>query len=116
MDSFANRLNRALELRGMSAVDLSRKTGVFEGTISNYRRGVYKPKQQRLEQIAVALNVSIPWLMGIDAPMYEAPKTSGIECTDHEKAIIAAYRKNSGMQAAKFYKKVLTYNPQGAIL
>lgn len=35
---FAERLTQALDLRGLSAADLSRATGVAEGTISCYKK------------------------------------------------------------------------------
>lgn len=66
MAKFSERLCEALQLKNMSAAELSRKIGVHEGTISNYKKGVYEPKQRRLEKISKALNVSIPWLMGYD--------------------------------------------------
>lgn len=69
MASFSERLNEALENKGISAADLSRYLGVDEGTISNYRKGKYEPKQRRTQAIATYLNVSIPWLMGADVPM-----------------------------------------------
>lgn len=69
METFAQRLNKALIIRGLTAADLSRKLGINEGTISQYKSGSYEPKQRRLHAIAEALNVSIPWLMGADVPM-----------------------------------------------
>ena len=53
----------------MTAAELSRLSGIDEGTLSNYKKGKYEPKQRKLEAIANALNVSIPWLMGADVPM-----------------------------------------------
>ena len=50
----------------MSAADLSRISGINEGAISQYRKGAYKASQRTLEKLARSLNVSIPWLMGID--------------------------------------------------
>lgn len=69
MEKFSDRLKTALSIRNMSAAELSRIIGVNEGTISNYKKGLYEPKQRRLEKIANALYVSIPWLMGADVPM-----------------------------------------------
>lgn len=69
MDSFANRFTKALELKNITAAELSRILGLNEGTISNYKKGNYEPKQRRLEAIAKALDVSIAWLMGADVPM-----------------------------------------------
>lgn len=66
MTEFKDRLNEALNMRNMSAAELSRLSGVNEGAISQYRKGGYKANQQSLEKIAKALNVAIPWLMGAD--------------------------------------------------
>lgn len=78
MDKFSDRLKKALELRNMSAAELSRRLGVDEGTISNYKKGRYEPKQRRLEQISNILNVSIPWLMGADVPIDLKKETDNI--------------------------------------
>lgn len=69
MDNFSKRFCEALEIRKVTAADLSRQLGLNEGTISNYKKGKYEPKQRRLQQIADTLNVSIAWLMGADVPM-----------------------------------------------
>ena len=69
MKAFSERLDEALRIRKVSAAELSKKLGLNEGTISNYRAGRYSPKQDRIEQIANALDVSIAWLLGADVPM-----------------------------------------------
>ena len=66
---FAERLTQALELRGLSAADLSRAAGVSEGTISCYKNGRYQAKQNRVYDFAKILNVDPAWLMGYDVPM-----------------------------------------------
>lgn len=62
--NFQNRLNEALKFRKMKPSELSRLSGVNEGAISQYRKGLYKANQNNLEKLANALNVPIPWLMG----------------------------------------------------
>lgn len=66
---FAERLTLALDLRGLSAADLSRATGVSEGTISCYKKGKYQAKQNRVYDFAKALRIDPAWLMGYDVPM-----------------------------------------------
>ncbi len=66
---FSKRLTQALDLRGLSAADLSRATGVSEGTISCYKKGKYQAKQNRVYDFAKALRVDPAWLMGYDVPM-----------------------------------------------
>lgn len=64
--TFAERLCKALQLRNMTAAELSRAINVDEATLSNYKSGKYEPKQKRTDDIARALNVPIAWLMGAD--------------------------------------------------
>lgn len=64
MDSFAKRLNKALEKADVTPAELSRLTGIPEGTISHYRSGMYEPKQRRLHSIASALKTTPAYLMG----------------------------------------------------
>jgi hypothetical protein len=65
MPDFKERLDLALKLRNMRPSDLSKKTGIGEGAISQYRKGAYKASQRNLEKISNALGFSIPWLMGL---------------------------------------------------
>lgn len=67
--SFADRLTQALQIRRMSAAELSRATKVAEGTISSYKKGSYEAKQDRVLEFSKALNVNPAWLMGYDVPM-----------------------------------------------
>ena len=69
ISSFADRLTQALQIRKMSAAELSRRTNVAEGTISNYKKGVYEAKQDRVLEFSKTLNVNPAWLMGYDVPM-----------------------------------------------
>lgn len=68
-ETFKDRLNRAMALRNMKAVDLSEKTGISKARISQYVNGIYTPKSKSTYIIAQALSVSETWLMGIDVPM-----------------------------------------------
>ena len=39
MDTFAQRFSKALSIRNITAAELSRRLGVNEGTLSNYKKG-----------------------------------------------------------------------------
>lgn len=73
VDSFANRLNKAISLRNIKPVELSEKTGIDKSKISSYMSGRYKAKQDGVYLLAQALNVSEVWLMGYDVPMESTP-------------------------------------------
>lgn len=62
------RMKQAMQMRCMKQVELAEKTGIDKAQISSYLSGKYKPKQKNLSLIAVALDVSDYWLMGLDVP------------------------------------------------
>ena len=69
MTTFAERFTEALKIRHITAAELSRQLNINEGTLSQYKKGLYEPKQRRTQAIAQALNVNIAWLMGADIPL-----------------------------------------------
>lgn len=69
VDTFANRLNKAMRIRNMKATELSEKTGISKSSLSEYINGKYEAKQNGIYLLAKALNVSEAWLMGCDVPM-----------------------------------------------
>lgn len=68
-EEFRNRLKIAMDRANMKAIDLAKRTGISEATISQYRSGYSKPKENRLVLIANILCVAPAWLMGLDVPM-----------------------------------------------
>lgn len=70
MSKFQRRFELALQLSGMSARELAKKTEISESVISHYRSGRMKPRYtDRVYILAKALNVSPGWLMGYDGSM-----------------------------------------------
>jgi len=67
--TFADRLNEAISIRHMKAVEIARETGLDNGAISNWRHGRYEATQTGIYLLARCLNVSEAWLMGFDVPM-----------------------------------------------
>lgn len=67
-ESFRERFERAIENSGLKPIDIAKKTGISQATLSQYRSGYSKPKSSRLFLLARTLNVSPSWLMGIDTP------------------------------------------------
>ena len=69
MTELKDRLAEALRVRGMTASELARQSGVDKGSISNYLKGKFMPKQNAIGAMARALSVSPAWLMGYDLTM-----------------------------------------------
>ena len=72
MTEIKDRLAEALRIREMTAAELSRKSGIDKGSISNYLKGKFMPKQSAIGAMAEALHVLPSWLMGYDVPMEAA--------------------------------------------
>lgn len=69
VDTFANRLNKAMRIRNIKITELSEKTGISKSSLSEYINGKYEAKQNGIYLISKALNISEAWLMGLDVPM-----------------------------------------------
>ena len=69
IETFANRLQKAMNYANMKQVDLVNKTGLDKTLINKYLAGIMKAKQDKLTILADALNVNEVWLMGYDVPM-----------------------------------------------
>lgn len=107
MNSFAERLNEALKLRGLSQAELSRRTGIGRNSISDYLKSKYEAKQDNLFLLANALDVNEAWLMGLDAEMEKNSIDSIFKQLNKE-------RQNNVMNFAKAQlteqNKVITLN------
>ena len=86
-----DRIKQALELRNMKQVELVAKTGIDKSQISSYLSGKYKPKQENLSLIAMALEVDEYWLMGQDVPMERV--VTGEEAIEGQMRRVEAYAK-----------------------
>lgn len=68
-EACSKRISRALSIRNMKQSELCNITGIPKSAMSQYIKGAFEPKQDRLFLIAQALDVSEAWLMGFDVPM-----------------------------------------------
>lgn len=73
IDTFQNRLQKAMNIRNMKQVDLVEKTGLDKTLLSKYLSGISNAKQDKLTALAEALQVNEIWLMGYDIPMESIP-------------------------------------------
>ena len=70
----SDRLQEAMDVRGLRPVDLVEQTGIPKSMVSYYLSGRSVPKADRLYKIAQVLGVSEAWLMGYDVPMTRTPE------------------------------------------
>ena len=86
----ATRLATALATRKMTQSELCKKTGIPKSAMTQYVKGSFEPKQDRLYLIAKALGVSEAWLMGYDVPMSNTPPA--IQLTEGEELLLELFR------------------------
>lgn len=68
-DTFANRLNKILDIRNMKQVELCEKTKLSSGLINKYLKGKAFARQDKLSILAEALDTNEVWLMGYNVPI-----------------------------------------------
>ncbi len=55
--------SKLLQLKGVTPYKVSKETGVSQSTLSDWKRGLSAPKQDKLQKIADYFNVSLEYLM-----------------------------------------------------
>jgi transcriptional regulator with XRE-family HTH domain len=100
--STAERLKLAIDIRHTTAAEVSKKTGISKGSLSQYMTGKFLPKQDRLYILARCLRVSPVWLMGVDVPMEWSGNTTYETSIDDE---IIATEKISAKEALESIKR-----------
>lgn len=80
---FKDRLIKAMSDRDVRAVEVTAMTGISEATISQYRSGYAKPKADKLQALADALDVNPTWLMGLDVPMENVVTIQAFDDANH---------------------------------
>ena len=92
----AQRIKRALNIKGMKQSDLCRLTKIPKSALSQYISGAFEPKQDRIYLMAQALNVSEAWLMGLDVPMERQVKKASpteADLSEGEKMLLELFRR-----------------------
>ena len=94
VESCSKRLYKALSVRGMKQADLCNITGIPKSAMSQYIKGSFEPKQDRIYLLSQALDVSEAWLMGYDVPMEkETLPTVEERLTEAEHLMLELFRR-----------------------
>jgi transcriptional regulator with XRE-family HTH domain len=67
--TFAERLRQTMDIKNITAAEISRGSSISTAAISRYLKGDYVPKQDNTFALAQFLHVSPAWLMGYDVDM-----------------------------------------------
>ena len=68
MDTFKERLAKAMRRMNITQAELCAMTGISRSTMSQYYSGAFRPKEDKLRRIAKALEVNEAWLLGYENP------------------------------------------------
>ena len=96
IESCAVRIRKALSIRNMTQSELCRRTKIATSAMSEYLRGLYDPKQDKIYIMSEALNVDPVWLMGFDVPMEKEQKDFSPHeptLTEGEKVMLELFRQ-----------------------
>ena len=96
IESCAKRIRKALSIRNMTQSELCRRTKIATSAMSEYLRGLYDPKQDKIYLMSEALNVDPVWLMGFDVPMEKDDKKRSPHeptLTEGEKVVLELFRQ-----------------------
>lgn len=66
MAEFKDRLREAMNNAGLNQSELAQKAGITQSSVSDWLKGKYLAKQDKVDLLAKALGVSPSWLMGMD--------------------------------------------------
>lgn len=98
VESCGKRIAEALKIKGMKQYELCKLANVPKSSLSLYLSGAYEPKQDRVYDMAKALNVNEAWLMGYDVPMERQVKKDSPDnekLTEGEKMWLDLYHRVS---------------------
>jgi len=104
---FPQRLKRAMELNGVKQVELCEKTGIHKSTMSQYLKGVFEPKRDRIAKIADVLGVEESWLSGYYGDA-ETPVRRQAEITVHSSLAGYAVGEESDEELVRKMVETLT--------
>ena len=96
IESCAKRIRKALSIRNMTQSELCRRTKIATSAMSEYLKGLYDPKQDKIYLMSEALNVDPVWLMGFDVPMEKDDKKRSPHeptLTEGEKLVLELFRQ-----------------------
>jgi transcriptional regulator with XRE-family HTH domain len=105
------RIKRALTIRNMTQSELCRRTKIATSAMSEYIKGLYEPKQDKVLIMSEALNVDPVWLMGFDIPMEKEDKKSSsdeLQLTEGEKAFIRLLRRVPAAEQPIVIERILS--------
>ncbi len=112
MSVFSERLRSTMKKNGITQAQLSSLTHIPKSAISQYLSDKFKPRQKRIGIISSALGVNPAWLCGYDALDGITVGAKKISLSEHERAIINAYRTSPDFKK-RIDKELAVFSNEG---
>lgn len=98
MEKFSVRLKQAMQEESINAATLSKRTGIKPPMISDYLKGKYKARQDKVYLLSKALNVNEAWLMGFNVDKKRIPDEDRL---DDDETLLKMIKSLSPIQKNK---------------
>lgn len=100
-----------LNERGLKNADIARATGISNMTLSDWKRGVSTPKQDKLMKIADCLGVSVDYLLTGEEPKVDLSAQADLwVAIRHDKELLNALEKYMELSDRKKKHVIETIN------
>jgi repressor LexA len=76
---FQERLQEAIKRSGLSQSEVAKRSGISRGSITDYIKGRYEAKQDKVYDLAKVLGVRSEWLMGYNVDPVKPAKSVNIK-------------------------------------
>lgn len=99
------KFEKLLKERGISAYKCSKETGISQATLSDWKRGVYTPKSDKLQKLSEYFGVSIDYFYETEDQSYVVKTTPAavnspdMILSELERELIIAFRKSEHREA-----------------
>lgn len=100
--TIGERLKEVMQVKNLTQSDICKIAKIPKSAFSMYVNDERKPRQDRISDLASALNVNEAWLMGYDVPMKRINSLDKVDFNIQEKFLIESEIRELG----KIYKEL----------
>lgn len=95
---------KLMEAKGVTPADVAKATGIYQSTLSNWKKRQNYLTAKNAKLIADYFGVSVDYLMGV-----EGPEEPPVILTDEEKLILEEYRETDET-TKEMIRRLLAYS------
>lgn len=110
-DSTGGRITYTRKQRGIAQTDLATKVGITKSMLSKYENDINIPKADVLARIALQLNVTTDYLLGLTKSERYTPSEDGnwIFLTPYEKTMVEGIKLLTKKQKVRLHERMMYF-------